>query len=73
MPSRPAHRTAWNTGFATTAVNTAAKVQAIVNAYNLILAEANGALTDLTPGQDPTAATYSVMSATTAASPRARP
>jgi hypothetical protein len=46
-----------------------AEVQAIVNAYNLILAEANGALADLTPGQDPTAATYSTIGATAAASP----
>jgi hypothetical protein len=48
--------------------DTRSEVQAIVNAYNRILAEANGALADLTPGQDPTAATYSAIGATAAAS-----
>jgi hypothetical protein len=47
--------------------DTSAEVQDIVNAYNLILAEANGALTDQTPGQNPTTETYKALGATTAA------
>ena len=42
-------------------VPTPASVQAIVNAYTTILAEANGSAADATPGQSPDAATYSAL------------
>ena len=44
-------------------VDTKAKLQALVDAYNLILAEANGALTDATPGVNPTAAQFALIGA----------
>lgn len=40
-----------------------AQVQAVVDAYNVILAEANGAAADATPGLDPTAAQYAAIGA----------
>jgi hypothetical protein len=41
--------------------DTAAKVQAIVNAYQRILSEANGATADATPNADPTAQDYAAI------------
>lgn len=46
-----------------TDVNTAPKVQAVVSAYQAILAEANGAASDLTPNTNPTALQYSTIGA----------
>lgn len=40
-----------------------AQVQAVVDAYTVILAEANGAAPDATPGLDPTAAQYAAIGA----------
>ncbi|WP_205872730.1 hypothetical protein [Limnohabitans planktonicus] len=48
-------------------LDTAAKVQAVVDAYARILAEANGTLVDATPDSQPTAADYATIGATTAA------
>jgi hypothetical protein len=45
------------------AVDTKAGLQAIVDSYNLILAEANGSATDATPGVNPTAAQYALIGA----------
>jgi hypothetical protein len=39
-------------------VDTAAKIQALVNSYGLVLAEANGATADATPTDDPTLSDY---------------
>ena len=44
-----------------------AEVQAIVNAYNRILLEANAAAVDMTPGVNPTPADYALIGATRAA------
>ena len=44
-------------------VDTKAELQAIVDAYNVILAEANGAATDATPGVNPTVAQYALIGA----------
>lgn len=60
-----------NTG---TSVDAKAKIQALVDAYNFILAEANGSASDLTPEANPTAAQYSLLGAnigTAASSPQA--
>eukprot|EP01034_Spumella_vulgaris_P036940 gene36940-45571_t len=46
-----------------THVDTAAKVQAIVDAYNAILGEANGATPDTTPVGNPTASQYQAIGA----------
>ncbi len=46
-----------------TDVNTIAKVQAVVDAYNKILAEANGAAADATPATNPTALDYAALGA----------
>lgn len=43
--------------------NTAAKIQLIVDAYNTILAEANGAAPDATPNVNPTVAQYDAIGA----------
>jgi len=48
-------------------VATPAAIQALVDAYNRILAEANGSAADATPGANPDAATYAAIGATTAA------
>ena len=48
-------------------LGSAADVQTLVNAYNRILAEANGTAADATPGASPSAADYSAIGATTAA------
>jgi hypothetical protein len=44
-------------------VDTKAELQAVVNVYNLILAEANGAVPDTTPGVNPTAAQFALIGA----------
>ena len=44
-------------------VDTKAELQAIVDTYNLILAEANGSAADATPGVNPTAAQYALIGA----------
>lgn len=44
-------------------VDTKAELQAVVDTYNLILAEANGAASDGTPGSNPTAAQYALIGA----------
>ena len=44
-------------------VDTKAELQAIIDTYNLILAEANGAAADATPGVNPTAAQYALIGA----------
>jgi hypothetical protein len=49
---------------AATGVDTKAELQAIVDAYNVILAEANGSAADATPGVNPTAAQYALIGAT---------
>jgi hypothetical protein len=48
-------------------LGTTADVQALVNAYSLILAEANGSNADATPNANPTASTYAAVGASTAA------
>lgn len=48
---------------AATGVDTKAKLQALVDAYNVILAEANGALADVTPGTNPTVAQFALIGA----------
>lgn len=48
-------------------LDTAAKVQAVVDACVRILAEANGTLVDATPDSQPTAADFAAIGATTAA------
>jgi hypothetical protein len=48
---------------ASTNVDSKAKVQAVVDAFKLILAEANGTLEDDTPTIDPTAAQYALIGA----------
>ena len=45
-------------------VDTLAKLQAIVDAYSAILAEANGTADDATPDADPTAAQYAAVGVT---------
>ena len=47
-----------------TSVDTPAEIQALVNSYNAILAEANGSAADATPTADPTAADYSNIGVT---------
>ena len=44
-------------------VNTLVKVQAIVDAWNVLLAEANGAFVDATPSSNPSAALYATIGA----------
>jgi hypothetical protein len=44
-------------------VDTKAELQAVVDAYAVILAEANGAAADVTPGVNPTVAQYTAMGA----------
>jgi hypothetical protein len=46
------------------ATDTTAEVQAAVDAYRVILAEANGAVADATPGSAPTASHYAQVGAT---------
>ena len=46
-----------------TQADTPAEIQTIVNAYNAILAEANGATADATPGVNPTAAQFASIGA----------
>ena len=53
-------------GLPTVATDTTAEVQAVVDAYLAILAEANGADPDATPGLNPTAAQYVTIGATVA-------
>ena len=48
---------------AVSGVDTKAKLQAIVDTYNLILAEANGSAADVTPNVNPTAAQYALIGA----------
>jgi hypothetical protein len=48
---------------AATGVDTKAELQAIVDTYNLILAEANGSAADATPGVNPTAAQFALIGA----------
>jgi hypothetical protein len=43
--------------------DSAAKVQAIVNAYNAVLSEANGNLVDANPASNPTPASYALIGA----------
>jgi hypothetical protein len=57
-----------STAISSAEVNTTAELQTLVDAYRLILAEANGSATDATPTQNPTAATYGAIGASTAAS-----
>jgi len=47
-----------------TSVDTPAEIQALVNSYNAILAEANGSAADATPATDPTAADYTRIGVT---------
>ena len=44
-------------------VDTKAELQAIVDTYNLILAEANGSASDATPGSNPTVAQFALIGA----------
>jgi hypothetical protein len=48
---------------AASGVDTKAELQGIVDAYNAILAEANGALADATPNVNPTAAQFALIGA----------
>jgi hypothetical protein len=48
---------------AASGVDTKAELQAIIDTYNLILAEANGSAADATPGVNPTAAQYALIGA----------
>jgi hypothetical protein len=48
---------------AASGVDTKAELQAVVDAYAVILAEANGAAADATPGVNPTAAQYAAIGA----------
>jgi hypothetical protein len=67
-----ANLAALNSALATTAVidtatDTAPEIQTLVDAYNRILAEANGPAVDATPGVNPSATDYTAIGATTAA------
>jgi hypothetical protein len=48
---------------AATGVDSKAELQAIIDTYNLILAEANGSAADATPGVNPTAAQFALIGA----------
>jgi sugar lactone lactonase YvrE/formylglycine-generating enzyme required for sulfatase activity len=54
-------------GIASSSADSASKLQSIVNAYNKILAEANGVTGDVTPGDNPAASDYQSIGAATAA------
>ena len=52
-----------STDIVDTSVDTRAKIQTLVNAYNKILAEANGTTADATPGSDPLVSDYAAIGA----------
>ena len=54
-------------GIASSSADSASKLQSIVDAYNKILAEANGATADVTPGNNPATSDYQSIGAATAA------